>query len=753
MVSQPEPAIFAEVSPQGSLDAQRRQRSAWGGLTAGCSAPGLYPEDELKQKIELSGLKKKDITLWVRDRLGRTYSNYSNSQVELTCHPKGAQTAVRRKVNIKHLAVQLSMHKKEGKHFSWAAVVSKLAKLSSQDTIPCLPGVDVNAVKEACIQEISAKLQDQDKTWKLSELLECLTRRPSETCPKALFGPRLHSEDLADQILEADLVGKRTKRPLQASSLLGQTETLQRQVPACDIAEILNAPLRLLAKYKSEMQLSWEAPPNMDELVRVARQQALQSTSPAAASQQQQEPCPADATPQRTPQWVRDSTPGAHTRQPLHVLRLNLQEGSNEESGNMPGQWPSGAQRPAAPPTRTVPMDENSSMLANSQHGQQVALPAAHSNRQHGSDRELLEQVQAALETQQGTLQLLNLTMHSLLSTTAAHLHELSAKRTHQLTQAAPQVVEGASVLSHSAAHGVSTQPATKAAQLTLKRSQQWERRSLHRKHVQQNAQAAGQHAFDANAAHTGGNADTTTAASAAPAVSSHPTAVGPHRPPDAGDPDADGPSAAASSPAAPSGVPGLTQAQPSSPGFCPSTSLASGIKVPGTDAPPWQDLKWAAFVTIGDYRSVNDIMDDWDLGILLDVRSGMRTHSFWALEHRMHSMHPRPEPWRCGATMTKAMYTRKPIIYHVLRIQREGKMSRAAAIKTVEALRTELAPRGKKQLSLPQLSNHLAKTEQSTMAFQRATWGWQDDTFRNTGGINPVRCGKRKAPGPEQDP
>ena len=102
---------------------------------------------------------------------------------------------------------------------------------------------------------------------------------------------------------------------------------------------------------------------------------------------------------------------------------------------------------------------------------------------------------------------------------------------------------------------------------------------------------------------------------------------------------------------------------------------------------------------------------------------------------------------------MTKAMYNRKPIIYHVLRVQHEGDLSRAAAIKTVEALRKELAPRGKKQLSLPQLMDHLVKTEQSTMAFQEARWGWRNDTFSNTGGINPVRRGKRKAPGPEQDP
>lgn len=148
--------------------------------------------------------------------------------------------------------------------------------------------------------------------------------------------------------------------------------------------------------------------------------------------------------------------------------------------------------------------------------------------------------------------------------------------------------------------------------------------------------------------------------------------------------------------------------------------------------------------------------MDDWDTGILLCAQSGKRTHSFWALEHRMHAAQPesRPEPWRCGPAMTKAMFTRKPIVYHVLRLQQADGISRAAAIKAVEGLCSAMGPvskKGKKRLSLPQLSERLGQTEQSTMDFQQATWGWKDETFSNTGGRNPVRRGKRKAPAANQ--
>ena len=139
--------------------------------------------------------------------------------------------------------------------------------------------------------------------------------------------------------------------------------------------------------------------------------------------------------------------------------------------------------------------------------------------------------------------------------------------------------------------------------------------------------------------------------------------------------------------------------------------------------------------------------MGDWDLGILLNDHSGKRSHSFWALEHRMHSANPRPEPWRCGPAMTKAMYTRKPVVYHVLRVQQREGISRSAAIKAVEALRDVSGTIGKKQLSMQQLSDHLRRSEQRTIEFQEATWGWKDDTFKNTGGTNPVRLGKRKAP------
>lgn len=104
---------------------------------------------------------------------------------------------------------------------------------------------------------------------------------------------------------------------------------------------------------------------------------------------------------------------------------------------------------------------------------------------------------------------------------------------------------------------------------------------------------------------------------------------------------------------------------------------------------------------------------------------------------------------------MTKAMFTRKPIIYHVLRLQQDGDFSRAEAIRAVEDLRYELAPMRngkKKELSLPKLSEHLGKSEQSPMEFQQATWGWKDETFSNTGGKNPVRRGKRKAPAATDD-
>ena len=250
----------------------------------------------------------------------------------------------------------------------------------------------------------------------------------------------------------------------------------------------------------------------------------------------------------------------------------------------------------------------------------QGAQPAATASQQHSSDRELLLEIKATLEEQQaarqeeqadrqeqraarqeqqGTLQLLTVAVHGLLATNAAQLHELSAVRTHQITQAVPQLGVGASVLADSSAQGVSSQPATKAAKLALKRSQQWEKRNLHRQHLQQTSQAEGQPASHADAAHTDGHADTTTAAPDAPTARSHPTAANPCRPPDAHDPDAAGPSAAAHSPAAPSRVPRLTQAQDSSLGFCPSTSLAPGVKIPGTDEPPWQHLNFAAYVNI----------------------------------------------------------------------------------------------------------------------------------------------------------
>ena len=63
----------------------------------------------------------------------------------------------------------------QGRTLSWAAAVRTLARLSSQDSIPCLLGVDVDAVKEACVPDFSKKLQDKEESWKLSELLDSLT--------------------------------------------------------------------------------------------------------------------------------------------------------------------------------------------------------------------------------------------------------------------------------------------------------------------------------------------------------------------------------------------------------------------------------------------------------------------------------------------------------------------------------------------------------------------------------------------------
>ena len=36
---------LTKASSLGSLNPQRKQRSVWRGLTQGCHAPGLYPED------------------------------------------------------------------------------------------------------------------------------------------------------------------------------------------------------------------------------------------------------------------------------------------------------------------------------------------------------------------------------------------------------------------------------------------------------------------------------------------------------------------------------------------------------------------------------------------------------------------------------------------------------------------------------------------------------------------------------------
>lgn len=150
----------------------------------------------------------------------------------------------------------------------------------------------------------------------------------------------------------------------------------------------------------------------------------------------------------------------------------------------------------------------------------------------------------------------------------------------------------------------------------------------------------------------------------------------------------------------------------------------------------------------VADYQSVEQVMDDWDIGILTCHLTQARTHSYWALEHRFHQ---RPQlRWRLGQAMNKAVCFRKPIIYKVLRLQQQEGLSRAQAIKQVEAMRADAAPapaRGKpaKTLTMFQFSNYLRGTEERAGAFEAATWGWPDDSFKNCPDGNPVKRGRRK--------
>lgn len=132
--------------------------------------------------------------------------------------------------------------------------------------------------------------------------------------------------------------------------------------------------LQQLAKLNEQFGLGWAAPLNVDELVRSSRRQAEQ----AAAGRGQQEPCsPRPARPAATSggasQGLCDSSPGAGSRQPVHVRRRVVIEESDDESGNSPGQQRPRAQHPAAHrPASAASADENSSMLANAQPTQRV---------------------------------------------------------------------------------------------------------------------------------------------------------------------------------------------------------------------------------------------------------------------------------------------------------------------------------------------------------------------------------------------
>lgn len=158
--------------------------------------------------------------------------------------------------------------------------------------------------------------------------------------------------------------------------------------------------------------------------------------------------------------------------------------------------------------------------------------------------------------------------------------------------------------------------------------------------------------------------------------------------------------------------------------------------------------------IIIAGYKTVEQLMADWDTGILLDPVSGVRTHALWTLEDAFHgqSAYDKDHHWRAGPSMNKQMFMRKPIIYHVLRLQQQRNLSRAAAVQQVEQIRVaEAKPRKNglpgPALTMAQLSEFLARTEQKAPLFQLATWNWPADSFQNCKDGNPVRLGKRNRP------
>ena len=223
-----------------------------------------------------------------------------------------------------------------------------------------------------------------------------------------------------------------------------------------------------------------------------------------------------------------------------------------------------------------------------------------------GEQKELAsfrKELAACQREQNHTLQVLSQAVHGLLGASVTQLSQLRAIRAHQIMYEVPQEVPHASCShTHSSAPAATTLPATKAARLSIKRSQQWENRSLRRKHLQQNLQAQGQLASDSNTAvECDGTANVTGAVPGVPAAASavpvRTCAAGAHG-------QADHPDSHAES----SEAPAVSQPQPPGPGCIRNAiantisvpRLAAGIPIPGTDVPPWQDLKWAAFTNIG---------------------------------------------------------------------------------------------------------------------------------------------------------
>lgn len=63
----------------------------------------------------------------------------------------------------------------QGKQPSWEDLVRSLAKLTSDDEVPCSAGFDPDATREACVQDFAAKLKEKEEgCWKLSELFKAL---------------------------------------------------------------------------------------------------------------------------------------------------------------------------------------------------------------------------------------------------------------------------------------------------------------------------------------------------------------------------------------------------------------------------------------------------------------------------------------------------------------------------------------------------------------------------------------------------